>query len=147
MLYGTTPSGGSSAAGTIFKINTNGTGYTNFYDFKATSGPGNTNSEGAFPACNLVLSGSTLFGTAAEGGDLGGGTIFKIDTNGTGFSVLHAFATTNGVGGTNAGGARPMWGLTLVANVLYGTASMGGISGNGTVFKINTDGSRLHDSV
>jgi len=139
-LYGALGSGGSSGVGTIFKISTNGTGYAHFYDFTAPSGPNRTNSDGAFPACNLVLSGTNLYGTASEGGDLGGGTIFKIDTNGTAFIVLHAFETTNGVPGTNVGGARPRSGLTLVSNVLYGTTSMGGPSGGGTVFKINTDG-------
>ena len=140
-LYGTTASGGSTGYGTVFKINTNGSGYSNFYDFTATSGPDRTNREGAFPACNLIVSGTNLFGTASEGGDLGGGTIFVTDTNGSGFSVLHAFTNTNGVAGTNADGARPKSGLTLVGNVFYGTASLGGSSGSGTVFKINTDGS------
>jgi uncharacterized repeat protein (TIGR03803 family) len=139
-LYGTTGSGGSSGYGTIFKINTNGTGYTNFYSFTSSSGPDKTNSDGAFPACNLVLSGTNLYGTASEGGDLGGGTIFKIDTNGVDFIVLHAFETTNGVPGANTGGARPRSGLTLVSNVLYGTTSMGGPFGGGTVFRINIDG-------
>jgi uncharacterized repeat protein (TIGR03803 family) len=139
-FYGALGSGGSSGVGTIFKINTNGTAYTNFYSFTSSSGPDRTNSDGAFPACNLILLGTNLYGTASEGGDLGGGTIFKIDTNGMDFIVLHAFETTNGVAGTNSGGARPRSGLTLVSNLLYGTTSMGGPFGGGTVFKINTDG-------
>jgi len=140
-LYGTTPSGGGSGYGTIFKIATNGLNYSNFFDFTALSGPDGTNYEGAFPACNLVGSGTNLYGTAAEGGDFGGGTIFTIDTNGNSFNVLHAFAAADGVTGTNVGGARPKSGLTLIGNVLYGTASLGGSSGSGTIFKINTDGS------
>jgi uncharacterized repeat protein (TIGR03803 family) len=140
-FYGTTPSGGAFHYGTIFKMNTNGTGYTNFYSFSPMSGPSNTNSDGAFSSCKLVLSGTNLYGTAIEGGDLGGGTIFAIDTNGTTFTVLHSFATTNGPFGINAGGARPKSGLTLSGNVLYGTTFTGGNSGSGTIFKINTDGS------
>lgn len=140
-LYGTTPVGGSSAVGTIFKITTNGAGYTNFYNFTQPMAPFFTNSDGAFPACSLVLAGSTLYGTASEGGDFGGGTIFKIDTNGMNFSVLHHFAATNGPLSTNIDGAHPQSGLTLVGSTLYGTASAGGVAGNGTVFKINTDGS------
>jgi uncharacterized repeat protein (TIGR03803 family) len=139
-LYGALASGGSSGYGTIFKINTNGTGYANFYSFSGSSGPDKTNSDGTFPACNLVLLGTNLFGTASEGGDLGGGTIFKIDTNGTAFTILHAFETTNGIAGINTGGARPKSGLTLVSNFLYGTTSMGGPFGGGTVFRMNTDG-------
>ena len=139
-LYGTTGAGGANHYGTIFKMNTNGTGYTNFYSFSPMSGPANTNSDGAFPSCDLVLLGTNLYGTAPEGGDLGGGTIFAVDTNGTTFTTLHSFATTNGLLGVNVGGARPSSGLTLSGNTLYGTTFTGGSSGSGTIFKINTDG-------
>jgi uncharacterized repeat protein (TIGR03803 family) len=139
-FYGTTPGGGTSGYGTIFKINTDGTGYTNFYSFSRDSGPDRTNDDGAFPSCNLVLSGTNLYGTAQEGGEFGGGTVFAVDTNGTTFTVLHFFDITNGAAGVNAGGARPKSGLTLVSNVLYGTTFTGGNSGSGTIFQINTDG-------
>lgn len=141
MLYGTTPAGGTYAVGTVFKISTNGTGYTNFYNFTQPSGTDNTNSDGAFPKCNLVLFGQTLFGTTSEGGNLGGGTVFAINTDGTGFNILHSFATTNDPSAVNIDGARPESGLTLAGNVLYGTTSTGGSGGNGTLFKIKTDGS------
>jgi hypothetical protein len=48
--------------GTIFRVNTNGTGFTNLYSF--TNG-----SDGADPVAGLVLSGNTLYGTAQYGGD------------------------------------------------------------------------------
>ena len=67
VFYGTTFSGGDHAVGTVFKINTNGSGFTNFYNFSQTSGPDRTNYEGAFPACSLVLAGTNLYGTVAEG--------------------------------------------------------------------------------
>ena len=142
-LYGATGSGGSFAVGTIFAINTNGTGYTNFYSFPPGSGSPYTNSQGAFPACKLVLSGGKLYGTASEGGDSGNGTIFTINTNGTGFALLHTFTATGGTLLTNGDGARPRSGLLLASNTLYGTTSLGGDAGNGTVFKINTDGSNF----
>src|SRR5436309_3370762 len=41
----------------------------------------------------------------------------------------------------NNDGAFPHAGLILSSNTLYGTASFGGSSGNGTVFAINTGGS------
>jgi uncharacterized repeat protein (TIGR03803 family) len=41
-------------------------------------------------------------------------------------------------GGTD--GTQPMAGLLLSGNVLYGTTSSGGASGQGTVFKLNIDG-------
>lgn len=92
-LYGTTESGGSSGYGAVFKINTDGTGFATLYSFTTTSGPSNTNSDGASPQAGLILSGNTLFGTAYEGGSGNGGTVFAVDTDGTGFTNLHDFTT------------------------------------------------------
>jgi uncharacterized repeat protein (TIGR03803 family) len=139
-LYGTTPGGGTSIVGTIFKMNTNGTAFTNLYSFTLPSGSPGTNGDGAFPACSLVLVGNTLYGTAAEGGDAGSGTVFKINTDGSDFGVLHHFTAMSGPLGSNSDGARPHAGLILFGAALYGTASLGGTAGNGTVFRINTDG-------
>jgi uncharacterized repeat protein (TIGR03803 family) len=60
--------------------------------------------------------------------------VFSVNTDGTGFSTLHSFA-----GGSD--GAKPLAGLILSGNTLYGTAWQGGSSGNGTVFSVNIDGS------
>jgi len=139
-FYAATGAGGANHYGTIFKVTTNGSGFTTLFDFPPDSGPNGTNAEGVFPVCSLVLSGTNLYGTASEGGEFGGGTVFSIDTNGTTFTTLHSFATTNGLTGTNAGGARPRSGLALSGNTLYGTTFTGGSSGGGTIFKINTDG-------
>src|SRR2546422_929481 len=93
-----------------------------------------TGSDGAAPFAGLILSGTTLYGTANTGGSSGAGTVFAINTDGTGFTNLHSFT-----GGSD--GATPYGGLVLSGNTLYGTATYGGSSGNGTVFKVNTDGS------
>src|SRR5438105_9174355 len=90
-LYGTTRGGGSSGVGTVFKINTDGTQFTNLYNFTATSAPMITNGDGASPTAGLALSGNTLYGTAAGGGTSGYGTVFAINTDGTGFRNLHSF--------------------------------------------------------
>ena len=131
-LYGTANAGGSSGNGTVFSINTNGTGFTNLYSFSATDGNGN-NSDGANPQAGLILSGNTLYGTAAYGGTSGAGTIFAVNTDGTGFTNLYNFK------GDSDGGI-PCAGLILSGQFLYGTASMGGSSGNGSVFAVNTNG-------
>jgi len=39
----------------------------------------------------LVLSGNTLYGTADGGGTNGFGTVFKVNTDGTSFTVLFTF--------------------------------------------------------
>jgi uncharacterized repeat protein (TIGR03803 family) len=105
--------------------------YTNLYNFTALVA--STNPDGAFPVAGLILSGTTLYGTASLGGNSSNGTVFKLNTNGTGFTTLHHFT-----GGSD--GAAPVAGLVLGGNTLYGTASSGGISDNGTVFGVSADG-------
>jgi uncharacterized repeat protein (TIGR03803 family) len=124
-LYGTAEQGGSHSAGTVFAINTDGTGFTNLYNFSGGS-------DGANPYCGLVLSSNTLYGTASAGG-AGNGDVFSITTNGTGFANLHSFT-----GGSDGAGSHS--GLVLSGNTLYGTASQGGSAGNGVVFSITTVG-------
>jgi len=138
-LYGTTPIGGSSGNGTVFAVNTDGSGFTNLYNFSALSA--NTNSDGASPHAGLILSGNTLFGTAALGGSTGAGAVFRLNTDGTGFTNLYSFtATSDPLLMTNGDGAYPQAGLVLSGNILFGTTTGGGRSGNGTVFRLNTDG-------
>src|SRR5665213_2536229 len=140
-LYGTAAGGGSSGNGTVFAVQTNGTGFTNLYSFTATSGGYSTNSDGAYPRAGLILSGNTLYGTAEGGGSSGNGTVFAVSTNGTGFTNLYSFtALSDGYYGTNSDGTIPEAGLILSGNTLYGTATGGGSGGNGTVFAVNTNG-------
>jgi uncharacterized repeat protein (TIGR03803 family) len=144
-FYGVTGDGGSGGSGTIFKINTNGTGFTTLYNFSAihiNSLGFYTNSDGAGPI-ELILSGNTLYGAAQDGGSGGSGTIFKINTNGTGFTSLHDFGALqiNSLGfETNSDGAL-VNGLILSGNTLYGTTGAGSPNFSGTEFKVNTDGS------
>jgi uncharacterized repeat protein (TIGR03803 family) len=125
-LFGTSYSGGSSGWGTVFKVNTDGTGFMAIYSFTGAS-------DGANPYAGLVLSGNTLYGTAYGGGASSNGTVFSVNTDGTGFTTLHSFT-----GGSD--GANPYAALVLSGNSLYGTAYGGGRSDHGTVFKVNTDG-------
>jgi uncharacterized repeat protein (TIGR03803 family) len=133
VLYGTAFNGGSSGNGTVFKVNIDGTGFATLHSF--TTSPFSTNSDGANPYGGLVLSGNTLYGTANGGGGSGNGTVFKVNIDGTGFTTLHSFT-----GGTDGAGPNDFGGLVLSGNTLYGTAFNGGSSGNGTVFKVNIDG-------
>ncbi|HWX22481.1 MAG TPA: choice-of-anchor tandem repeat GloVer-containing protein [Candidatus Binatia bacterium] len=137
-LYGTTQAGGRSGFGTVFAVNTDGTGFRLVHTF--TNG-----SDGSWPYGRLVLSGNTLYGTASGGGDSRWGTVFAVNTDGTGFATLHSFTAIPGpysgnYGGTNADGVQPYAGLILAGHTLYGTTYYGGSSGFGTVFGVNTDG-------
>jgi uncharacterized repeat protein (TIGR03803 family) len=124
-LFGTTYGGGTSGNGTIFRMGTNGAGFTNIKQFAG--------SDGANPRTPLLISGGTLYGMTMNGGSAGSGTIFKLSTNGTGFTTLKDFS-----GGD---GANPLGNLLLAGHYLYGTTYAGGSFGLGTLFRIHTNGS------
>jgi uncharacterized repeat protein (TIGR03803 family) len=144
-LYGTTAYGGSSynrtndGYGVVFKVNTDGSGDAVLKSFSG--------SDGVTPFAGLVLAGSTLYGTTEYGGssynppnNYGYGVVFKVNTDGTGYTMLKSFSDSDG--------ANPvMASLTLSGTTLYGTAAYGGSSlnsnnsGYGVVFKVNTNGS------
>ena len=119
-LYGTTRIGGTANLGTIFSVNTDGTGFSTLFNFTG----GTTN--GANPNGALTLAGSCLVGTTKAGGSANDGIVFKINPDGSGFSILHNFTGTDGI--------NPDGDLTLTNNTLYGWTSAGGASGKGTVF-------------
>jgi uncharacterized repeat protein (TIGR03803 family) len=80
----------------------------------------------------LGLDGS-FYGTTSQGGSGGNGTVFKLTTNGV-LTTLHFF-------GASPDGANPAAGLTLgLDGNFYGTTQRGGTNGNGTVFKVTTNG-------
>jgi uncharacterized repeat protein (TIGR03803 family) len=133
-LYGTTGNGGAGTPyfGTVFKINTDGTGFATVCSLTGNAGWG--------PQGGLVLSGGTFYGTTVNGGILpevfafADGTVFSVDINGSGLTDLCVF--------TEASGAADPWtALALSGNTLYGTTLYGGTNNNGTLFEINTNGS------
>jgi len=71
-------------SGTVFKMGTDGSGFAVIYNFTDWH---SNNLDGCFPYGGLALGGSTLFGTAINGGTDWSGTIFKLNTDGTGFAV------------------------------------------------------------
>ena len=130
VLYGTTQNGGGvDDVGTVFKINTDGTGYTVLHSF--TSG----GSDGNNPQSPLWLSGGVLYGTTSSGGANGLGTVFKIGTNGTGYTVLKDFGGFAGDSETPVAGV-----MEDQYGVLYGTAYQGGDYTYGTVYRLDKDG-------
>jgi len=139
-FYGTAFYGGDSGVGTVYKVEKDGSGFATLHSFTAGSGSfssnGYTNTEGAYPWAALISSGKVLYGTALFGGSSGVGTVFKLGTDGSDFSVLHTFT-----GGKD--GSYPWAELILLGNTLYGAAQGGGISGVGTLFSLRTDGTEF----
>lgn len=113
--------------GTIFRISPDGTRHTVLHKL--------TLADGAFPRGSLIqATNNALYGTTTYGGTTGNGTIFRIDTDGSNFRVLHNFTGTDG--------QSPMGSLLQASNgALYGMALAGGSLNNGVLFRINLDGS------
>jgi uncharacterized repeat protein (TIGR03803 family) len=139
-LYGSTQQGGSSLNGTLFSISINGTGFTNFYSFTTTTGPALVNNDGANPWAPLFLSGNTLYGTTYSGGMFGFGTVFSVNTDGTGFTTIHSFSAPSGANQANQDGGNPIAGVILSGETVYGAGQVGGSGGGGTVFSVSTNG-------
>ena len=134
-LYGATSFGGTGTGGTLFKISPDGLAFIVIHVFTALNGRGDTN--GALPSALTLGADGILYGITRTGGP-SGDTVFKINTDGSGFTTLYAVTS-----GSFASVAPqiPDGPLTFGTDgALYGATSGGGAAGNGSLFKINTDG-------
>ena len=125
VFYGMTVSGGKKADGMIFKINSDGTGYTDLYDFP-------TSLNTYLPSGSLITDGTFLYGLTTQGGANGLGAIFKIMTDGTGYINILNFNSSNG--------QSPEGSLIFDGTFLYGMTYGGGANGGGLIYKVKTDG-------
>jgi uncharacterized repeat protein (TIGR03803 family) len=123
LLYGTAENGGTTGNGTIFRMTTAGV-VSLMHTFAGGAG-------GAAPDGALVLAtDGMLYGTTRSGGTGNGGTIFKINPNGTDYAVVHSF-----VPGTE--GSDPRSGVIQATDgFFYGTTSAGTSTTFGSVYKM-----------
>ena len=136
-LYGMTANGGPTTNGVLFKVNTTGSGFQvlhNFTGYVPGLNPTGSKDNGATPYGTPVLAGSVLYGMTALGGSNGFGTVWRMNTDGNGFQILHHF-------GASLDGYNPNGSLVLDGTTLYGTTQNGGSNSSiGVVFKIETNG-------
>jgi uncharacterized repeat protein (TIGR03803 family) len=144
-LYGVASEGGTTNAGTIFKLTPSGSTWTEktLYKFKGAS-------DGALPLGSLIMDSSgSLYGTTKLGGTHGVGTAFKLSLSGSTWTktILHNF------GGTNDG-QYPTGSLVFDSSGnLFGTTEGGGTHGNGqentggTAYKLAPSGSTWTETV
>ena len=105
------------------------------------------NANGSFPTSRLIVgSDGALYGTTSVNGTFGtmlfGGTVFKINRDGSGFQVLHTFGSIPNDGGTAKSLPQIDNALLLGAdNALYGTTILGGTNGLGSIYRVTQDGS------
>ena len=129
-LYGTASFGGAYNEGVVFKVNEAGK-ETVLHSFKGRM------TDGAAPYAGLLSDSSgNLYGTTRDGGLFDNGTVFKIDKAGK-EAVLYSFTGA-------LDGGKPYGGLVRDADGnLYGSASIGGSSGYGVLFRLNTQGKEV----
>jgi uncharacterized repeat protein (TIGR03803 family) len=133
-FYGRTGIGGTSNAGTVFRISPSGT-YTSLYSFA-----GSANDDGYAGSGLVQGSDGNFYGTTEFGGTNGSGGVFRISPSGT-FTNLYSFA------GYPVDGLYPINGLVQGSDGnFYGTTGYGGTLnipdiGDGSVFRISPNGS------
>jgi uncharacterized repeat protein (TIGR03803 family) len=128
-LYGTELGcwGRPMEAGTVFKLNKDGTDFGVLHRFQSRVGEGQHPSTAA-----LVNAGDgALYGVTLAGGASltnGPGTVFKLNRDGTGYSIPYRFQTSSG------DGSRPVCLIEGRDGALYGVTEDGGEFGAGTLF-------------
>jgi len=127
-IYGTAGAGGFYGYGTVYKLSPSGGGWvlTTLYNFTSDFG-NNPNQEGV-----ALDSAGNLYGITRFDGEYQLGTVYEL-TPTVGFwnqTIVHTFTGNND-------GAYPFGGLTVdQAGAVYGTTDIGGIRGQGTVYKL-----------
>ncbi len=122
MLYGMNRIGGSQQGGTAFRVSVGGS-YKVLHAFVNAT-------EGSTPVAGFVkYTDGLLYALTSEGGYLGGGTAFKMDTTGS----VTVVANFNGAAAGNAPFETMIKGSD---SAYYGTTSGGGAYGFGSIFKI-----------
>lgn len=102
------------------------TDITILHSFNPNSG------DGYYPSSSLIYHGSTFYGTTNSGGSNGGGVLYSMNADGSGYKVLRNFSQD---------GAVPMGNLALDGSTLYGMTSNGGGNQNGVIYSISLNGS------
>jgi uncharacterized repeat protein (TIGR03803 family) len=133
VLYGTTYGGGAQRGGTVFEVDLAGN-ETVLYNFTGAA-------DGGVPDAGVTRDAAgNLYGTTQQGGTSGGacgsfgcGVVFKVDSAGR-ETVLDSFNWTDG--GVPTGGLIH----DLAAGNFWGTASGGGTSGSGVIFRLTATG-------
>ena len=147
-FYGTVPHGGftingiapsNDNGGAVFRITPGGvlTGVYNINPLNPNSNGGH--GDGGQPWGPVMQAGNGwLYGTASGYGQYNGGTIYKVQLDGSGFTILHNFQTADGVdpeSGLVEGGGGVLLGLCNGGGTALGQQVAGG-----TLFRIDLSG-------
>lgn len=124
-IYGVLRSG-YATDGSIYRMSTKGT-FSQVHAFSVSDPLGYS------PWGGLSIDASgTLYGTTTVGGKLQGGTVFSMTRKGVG-KLLKGLGSSQGTNGYDPA-TPPMW---VPGGALWGTTTMAGQDGNGTVYRID----------
>jgi uncharacterized repeat protein (TIGR03803 family) len=131
-LYGTTQDGGAAGAGTVWRLTPDGLGGYTHQTLSSLGAASGTN-----PQAGLAIDATgNLFGATYTGGAFGFGALFRLAPDGAGGYTQSTLLAFDGTIGRNPIG-------TLIVDAIgqiFGTASGGGLYGNGTLFRLSPDG-------
>lgn len=116
--------------GLLFGLVTSKAQYTKLLDFSDSA-------NGKYPNGALLSMNGFLYGMTSRGGTSNYGTVFKIQPDGTGYFKLRDFTS---ISPTTPSGGSLNGSLVSDGTFLYGMTEYGGISGAGTIFRIQPDG-------
>ena len=128
-LYGMTSYGGDSGKGVVFSMNADGTGFDLLHEFSGGA------ADGDYTEGSLVMSGGKLYGMTMYGGTDDYGTVFRLNTDGSGFNVLHSFDSAVD------DGYLPYSSLVVDSGRVYGMTNNGGQTWAGVIFSMGLNGS------
>jgi len=144
LFYGTTGGGGVGSCagpddiqgcGTLFRINSTGSSFTTLYNFCVQPNC----ADGSLPETSLIQAADgKIYGTTGAGGLVEGsctegcGIAFNISKSGGPLTILHAFTSIEGVQIQNL--------IQATDGSFYSTALSGGLSNQGTLFKMDSAG-------
>jgi uncharacterized repeat protein (TIGR03803 family) len=82
-----------------------------------------------FPHSNPTPDGRLLYGLTSLGGTHGHWTMYQLNTDGTGYTVLHSFK--------NSDGTEPRGFVIVVGHDLYGMTRQGDTDNDGSIFRFD----------
>jgi len=135
-LYGTAVTGGTGGGceggcGVVYKLTNSGGTWSQSVLHNFTGG-----NDGSGPGSGLTFDQhGNLYGTTPTGGSKGFGVVFQLKPDAGGnwkFTVIHTF--TGGADGLGGSAGRLI--LDAAGN-LYGTCTVGGVNGDGTVYELS----------
>ena len=138
LLYGMTSGGGDNGQGVVFRMATDGSGYTNLHSF------GTVLNDAYIPEALIQGADGLLYGVAQTGGSNYYGAAFKLTTNGSAYQVFYSFGNdfvSTSSSSFYADGTSPVAIMQGTDGALYGVTQQDGSNAVGVVYKLSTNGS------